>query len=88
MAKTSEPVRVSDYGDAPIVFASHLSRIEPHGSVSHLVFSMDLRAADGTPERRVVARLIVPTSSVMDMGRQLLGGPTPEMPTDVEASVH
>jgi hypothetical protein len=67
---------ILDYGDAHEDFVDELARIDEDGVVSHLIFTRRTRAAhsNSTLERKVIARLIVPTHMVKLMGRLLVDG--------------
>jgi predicted N-acetyltransferase YhbS len=77
-----------DYGDAHPDFVDELVRIEDEGVVSHLIFARRQRCG-GTMERRVVARLIVPTHLVKQIGHLLVTGKCGEAPPiSEEARLH
>jgi hypothetical protein len=62
-----------DYGDTHLDFVDELVRIDDEGVVSHLIFARRQRCG-GTMERRVAARLIVPTHLVKQIGHLLVTG--------------
>jgi hypothetical protein len=73
MTKTKPPA-LADYGDEWWGFADSLARIEEHGGVDHLVFALCRNSSDGTPERKVVARVIIPAQMRIRMAKQLISG--------------
>jgi len=68
--------RVADYGDCTAVFTDDLAVIQELGPVTHLVFAAVIKPASGEDitERRVVARLIIPTEILQQIGQQLIAG--------------
>jgi hypothetical protein len=83
---------ILDYGDAFEDFVDEITRIDEDGVVSHIIFTRRQRSANSfsnAMERRVVARLIVPTLMVKLMGRLLLAdNRNDHMPMPVEARLH
>jgi hypothetical protein len=83
---------ILDYGDAHEDFVDELCRIDEDGVVSHLIFTRRQRSANSFTnrmERRVIARLIVPTHMVKLMGRPLLAeNRNDHVPMPEEARLH
>lgn len=70
---TARPIPVVDYGEVQGIFADDIGRMEEHGPMTHLLFAMHCRCCgtDSTLERRVVARVIIPTALRGKIARQL-----------------
>jgi hypothetical protein len=83
MAANSKPLRVADYDDSDCTYVDSLVQVAEFGPVTHLAFAMS-RHCVGTPEgeRRVVARLIVPTVCLPQIIRQLANGPVAAAESD------
>ncbi len=57
------------------IFVDGLSAMQTLGSVTHLIFTARQTSAfDGSTERVVQARLIIPADQMVVIGRQLLSG--------------
>jgi hypothetical protein len=83
-----KPARVADYGDESITFADDLARIETHGDHAHLLFALtrDEPGEDDKQERRIVARVIIPSALRVRMARQLASTAERVSPEPGEAS--
>jgi hypothetical protein len=65
------------------VFVDELGAMTHLGAVTHLIFSARQEIAyDGSTERVVQARLIVPTDQLQKIGRALLAGQVDAAPVD------
>jgi hypothetical protein len=57
------------------IFVDGLSAMQTFGSVTHLVFTARQTSVfDGSTERVIQARLIIPADQMIVIGRQLLSG--------------
>jgi hypothetical protein len=83
---------ILDCGDAFEDFVDEITRIDEDGVISHIIFTRRQRNASSyskAMERRVVARLIVPTHMVKLMGRLLLAdNRNDHVPMPEEARLH
>jgi hypothetical protein len=83
---------VVDYGDVGEDFVDELYRVDEDGVVSHLIFTRRQRSGSShfpQMQRRVVARLIVPTHMVKLIGKLLVSGKLGDhVPMPEEARLH
>jgi hypothetical protein len=65
---------VVDYGNAYVVYADGLARVDEFGPCSHLVFTTQQRLGgqESVPERAVAVRVIVPTVMLPVLARMML----------------
>jgi hypothetical protein len=64
---------IADYGDAFTAFADDLAAVQQQGPVTHLIFAMGIKSTSEyrSGERRVMARIIVPTELISQIALQL-----------------
>jgi hypothetical protein len=78
MSGDKDVPQLCDYGDTPEIVVDELVCIHEAGVITTLVFARQWKSANGrqfTTERRVMARLLVPTHMVKRIGHLLVAGP-------------